>query len=95
MARKSEIERPYPPDFVTADTLAYRLDCSRSTVDDYVRRSLLPKSVMIGGLPRWYWPDVLEAIRAQNNVANGPVSPASCQQDPFLEAVERGEAKNA
>ena len=33
----------YPPDYVSAETLAYRLDCSRSTIDAYVRLGLLPK----------------------------------------------------
>ncbi len=35
--RKHETGRPYPPDYVSAETLAYRLDCSRSTIDAYVR----------------------------------------------------------
>ena len=33
----------YPPDYVSAETLAYRLDCSRSTIDTYVRSGVLPK----------------------------------------------------
>jgi hypothetical protein len=37
-------ERPLPPDYVSARTLAYRLDCSRSTIDDYVQR--------------WRWSDI-------------------------------------
>ena len=36
----------YPPDYVSAETLAYRLDCSRSTIDAYVRSGLLPKPQM-------------------------------------------------
>ena len=31
--RKHEVERPYPPDYVSAETLGYRLDLSRSTVE--------------------------------------------------------------
>ena len=30
--------RPYPPDFVDAEELAYRLSCSKSTVSSYVAR---------------------------------------------------------
>jgi predicted DNA-binding transcriptional regulator AlpA len=51
--RKHEVERPYPPDYVSAETLGYRLDLSRSTVEAYVRSGLLPKPEMIGNLPRW------------------------------------------
>jgi len=29
---KHELEQAFPPDYVSAETLAYRLDCSRSTV---------------------------------------------------------------
>ena len=43
MTRKCEISRTYPPDYVSCETLAYRLDLARSTVDDWVRRGLLPK----------------------------------------------------
>lgn len=90
MARKQDVQRPYPPDFVTADTMAYRLDCSRSTVDDYVRRGLLPKPLTVGaGLPRWYWPEVLEFIRVQNMVASESASPPCCDGDKFEEGVQR------
>jgi biotin operon repressor len=37
----------YPPDYVSAETLAYRLDCSRSTIDAYVRLQLLRKSAVV------------------------------------------------
>lgn len=56
--RKSERQRPYAPDFVSAETLAYRLDCSVRTIEDYVRAKLLPGPVKIGNLVRWCWSDV-------------------------------------
>src|SRR5215510_4447054 len=43
MTHKSDVQRSYPPEYVSADTVAYLLDCSRSTLDDYVRRGLLPR----------------------------------------------------
>ena len=55
---RDKVVRPYPPDFVSASTLAYRLDCSASVIPEYVRRSILPPSKTIGGLVRWYWPEV-------------------------------------
>lgn len=51
-------KRSFPPDYVSAQTLAYRLDCSRSTVDDYVRRGVLPKPLRLGTLQRWRWSDI-------------------------------------
>jgi hypothetical protein len=37
VARKRDVERPYPPEYVSAETLAYLLDYSRSTVQGSVR----------------------------------------------------------
>ena len=56
----------YPPDYVSAETLAYRLDCSRSTIDAYVRLGLLPKPETIGNLQRWDFGQVKAFIKAQN-----------------------------
>ena len=56
----------YPPDYVSAETLAYRLDCSRSTIDTYVRLGLLPKPQTIGNLQRWDFGQVKAFIKAQN-----------------------------
>lgn len=60
--QRSKVSRPYPPDFVSAATLAYRLDCSASVIPDYVRRGILPPSKEIGGLVRWYWPEVVRHL---------------------------------
>jgi predicted DNA-binding transcriptional regulator AlpA len=65
--RKSEQRRPYPPDFCSAETLAYRLDCSERTIQDYAADGRLPKPVMIGNMSRWFWTDVLDAIAVQNS----------------------------
>lgn len=67
--RKREVRRPYPPDYVSAETLAYRLDCSDSKIYDDVRKGLLPKPIGVGTLQRWRWSDVEEAIAAQNALA--------------------------
>ena len=66
---------PYPPDYVSADTLAYRLDCSRATIDAYVKEGRLPKPEMIGNLVRWDFTEVRAFIKAQNasnrSISNG------------------------
>jgi predicted DNA-binding transcriptional regulator AlpA len=58
--------RSYAPDFVSAEKLAFRLDCSRSTIDAYVKAGFLPKPQTIGNLPRWDFEEVGAFIRAQN-----------------------------
>jgi predicted DNA-binding transcriptional regulator AlpA len=85
---KRDTERSYPPDFVSAETLAYRLDCSRSTIDAYVRAGLLPKPEMIGSLPRWDFAAVVAHIKARNQMhANGIVADAD---DAYLKGIHRG-----
>lgn len=64
--RKNEQSRPYPPDFVSAETLAYRLDCSVRSVQDYAKSGLIPKPLVIGNLVRWDWSAVRGRIEAQN-----------------------------
>jgi predicted DNA-binding transcriptional regulator AlpA len=82
--------RPYPPDYVAAETLAYRLDCSRSTIDAYVRAGLLPKPETIGNLQRWDFVEVRAFIKAQNAIAEAP---ASDQEDAYLKGLRGGSAK--
>ena len=84
MTRKREIERPYPPDYISAETLAYRLDLSRSTVDDWVTRGLLPPAKIVGTAQRWRWSDIESAIASPNGelaLPNG--TDFSVEDDPF------------
>jgi predicted DNA-binding transcriptional regulator AlpA len=85
--RKHEVERPYPPDYVSAETLAYRLDLSRTTVDSYVRAGLLPKPEMIGNLPRWDFAQVVAFIKARNDAAAAAVA---SHEDEYLKGIRRG-----
>jgi predicted DNA-binding transcriptional regulator AlpA len=87
MGHKKNVERSYPPALVSAETLAYLLDCSRSTVDDYVTRRLLPKPVEVGTLKRWWWCDVEASIHAQNTLASAPAGDPPLE-DPFLLGVK-------
>jgi predicted DNA-binding transcriptional regulator AlpA len=66
--RKAEQQRLYSPDFVSAATLAYRLDCSERKISDYVKAGFLPKPVRIGNLVRWFWPEIVEHIKFQNGM---------------------------
>jgi len=91
----SEERRSYAPDYVSAETLAYRLDCSRSTIDSYVRLGLLPEPERIGTLQRWDFGQVKAFIKAQNTPTftrkNGS---AFEEEDAFLKGLEGGPAKN-
>jgi predicted DNA-binding transcriptional regulator AlpA len=52
-------ERAYPPDWVTADTLAYLIECSRKSIDEWVKSGILPRPVRISGTSlRWRRADV-------------------------------------
>jgi predicted DNA-binding transcriptional regulator AlpA len=64
--RKSDRKRPYPPDFVSVETLAYRLDCSERMAQDYAKAGILPEPRKIGNLVRWLWQDVQDRIASMN-----------------------------
>lgn len=84
--------RIYPPDYVSAETLAYRLDCSRATIDAYVRDGRLPKPELIGNLLRWDFAEVRAFIKSHNTrhdlvIRNGVLHDPA---DPYLEALKDG-----
>ena len=84
---------PYPPDYVSAETLAYRLDCSRSTIDAYVRLGLLPKPEAIGNLQRWDFGLVKAFIKAQNAATCEAHGSASDEEDAYLKGLKGGSPK--
>lgn len=94
--KKNSATRPYPPDYVSAETLAYRLDCPLEAVEAMMRRGVLPRPQMIGELRRWDFAIVRAAIESQNSLRkrmapNGMPGP---QEDPFLSALTTaGEGK--
>ncbi len=83
-------DRGYAPDFVSAETLAYRLDCSRSTIDAYVRSGLLPKPFMLGNLVRW------DFAAVRDNIKGLSVGDARGEgEDEFMKAVRNGADKTS
>lgn len=82
----------FPPDYVSAETLAYRLDCSRSTIDAYVRLGLLPRPAMIGNLQRWDFGQVKAFIKEQNASAQGTRQPG-LEEDAYMKGLKGGPAK--
>src|SRR4051812_42225816 len=52
-----------PPSYLSRATLAAELDCSVSTIDELVRRGVLPKPLRLtNGCVRWSWDAVREAL---------------------------------
>jgi hypothetical protein len=65
---KSNIVRPYAPDYVDATTLAYRLCVSESTVEKLEREGKLPPRHDVFGFRRWKWDEVESLIGGQETV---------------------------
>lgn len=86
--RKNKVIRPFAPDYVSAETLAYRLDCAVTTVRDYVGQGLIPPPTTIGSLVRWRWSDVEAHIRARFGEGEELRTAAPDDRlDPFSRAV--------
>lgn len=99
MTGRKRKQRSFPPDYVSTQTLAYRLDCSRSTVDDYVRRGLLPRPISVGTLQRWRWSDI-EAWIVHTSVGFSSQESAAHdadpdEEDPYSLGVKRVTPQNA
>lgn len=97
MSRKRDVSRPYAPDYCSAETLAYRLDMSRDTLDANVKSGLLPPPEEVGTQRRWYWPTVRTWIEAKNGKIDGvdQVPVPSGEPSPFTEGAKRVKAAHA
>jgi predicted DNA-binding transcriptional regulator AlpA len=72
----------WPPSYLSKSTLARELDCAESTVDELVKRGVLPKPFRLSnGCVRWRWADVDTAIASLKDTAAGS------EPDPFLAGV--------
>lgn len=68
-----------PPSYVSRATLARELDVSESTIDEMVRRGVLPKPVKLSsGCVRWRWADIEAALGSM-----APGAPVA-DTDPFM-----------
>ena len=82
-------ERLRPPSYVCRQTLAAELQISESTVDEFVRRGVLPRPAKLSnGCVRWRWTDVDAALAS---LASGTEDAAA---DQFI-AGARDAAKKA
>jgi predicted DNA-binding transcriptional regulator AlpA len=75
---------PRPPAYCSKATLARQLDAAESTVDELVRKAILPPPIKLSsGCVRWIWADVVTALGSLKGTARD-------SGDPYLAAV-RGE----
>ena len=59
--------------WMNKESLAYALDVSKSTVDELVRRKVIPQPTRFSsGCVRWRWDDVDRALRSRSEP---PVAP--------------------
>ena len=76
-----------PPAYPSKSSLARELDCAESTIDELVRKGILPKPLRLtGGCVRWCWQEVTIALSSLRGSAKET-------SDPYLAAVQRGEQK--
>jgi predicted DNA-binding transcriptional regulator AlpA len=65
-----------PHAYLSRASLAHELEIGESTIDDLVRRGVLPKPIRLSsGCVRWRWQTVDEALMALSG-ADGPASDA-------------------
>ncbi|NOX40760.1 MAG: helix-turn-helix domain-containing protein [Alphaproteobacteria bacterium] len=66
------------PTYCSVETVAHELDCSVSTVREYVKQGKLPQPIKCGALVRWRWDDIDRWMQGSLNAK--PI-------DPILEAA--------
>lgn len=95
MGERKRPQHVYPPDYVSSETLAYRLDLAPSLIENYVRDGLLPRPELIGNLKRWDFAEVRAYIKASNgqgSMSDRELEPNGRLRDVYLERLRRGTA---
>jgi predicted DNA-binding transcriptional regulator AlpA len=70
-----------PPAYPSKSSLARELDCAESTIDELVRKGILPKPLRLtGGCVRWSWNDVTVALASLKEGSSG---------DPYIAGVAK------
>ena len=71
-----------PPPYLSKAALAAALDMSESTVDEMVKRGVLPTPIRLSpGCVRFVWDDVVTALASLKHAER---SPGSTDGDPYL-----------
>ena len=73
------------PAYPSRARLAHELDCAESTIDELVKRGILPPPTHLSrSVVRWDWAAVVAAIASLKNPATGPAEDA----DPYISGVK-------
>lgn len=87
--RKSDIDRPYVPAYLSKTSLAFMLDVSLPIVDRLIAKQVIPPPLSIDGIDRWRWADVDEAL------AGVDLSGFDADEDEVSAGIQRAkEAEN-
>ena len=71
-----------PPPYPSRSELAAALDMAESTVDEMVKRGVLPTPIRLSpGCVRWCWDDVVTALASLKNAQRAPQSTTG---DPYM-----------
>jgi predicted DNA-binding transcriptional regulator AlpA len=75
-----------PPAYLSRSQLAFELDMAESTVDDMVKRGVLPSPIKLStGCVRWCWADVVTAL---SSLKDGAILSKSgtpvASSDPYI-----------
>lgn len=87
-----------PSSYLTRSSLAAELEIGESTVDDMVRRGVLPKPVRLSsGCVRWRWASVDHALASmESGSQDTPSSEAAAGVQRAIQAAkERGRDRTA
>ena len=78
-----------PPAYVSRKTLARELDVSESTIDELVKRGILPKPIKLSnGCVRWRWEGVVLALVSLEGTSVVDI-------DPYLQGVRNAQKEKA
>lgn len=84
------------PAYLSRASLAHEIDCAESTIDEMVKRGVLPRPIKLSaGCVRWSWEAVVIALASLKDSAPG--SSGIMPSDPFmrgaLHVTQRKEAR--
>lgn len=75
------------PEYMSKRTLAAALDIAESTVDEFVRRGVLPHPVRLSsGCVRWRWETVDQALVARGEQSEN--APLSVEEQGVARAIQ-------
>ena len=63
----SDRQLPYPPPWQDCATVCAHLCISESTLDNWIKREILPAARMVGGKRMWKWAEIERALDGEGD----------------------------